>query len=289
MFRADDNDTAARRALLMQARERLRDKGRRGLKRVPPKPRRPEGIIRDYRAALRKLAAEIEASVKAEVYPALEGLLEEAGTRNDAWGDRLGDLFLATRSRVQRSVESVQVQMQSLADKVDEQATDQVKRQLRAVLGVAPNFFDQEKIGGLLNAWKEHNRAFITKFTNDQLAEAQDIVSRAVRSGRATKDIRKELLNKFKVSAHRAARIARTEVSQLSAQIARGRQKDLGIAQYTWRTSRDSRVREEHTERNGKKYSWDNPPDGGHPGEPINCRCEAQADTESLLKELEAA
>ena len=46
--------------------------------------------------------------------------------------------------------------------------------------------------------------------------------------------------------------------------------------EYIWRTEGDSKVRSSHAERNGKTFSWDNPPEGGHPGEAENCRCTAE-------------
>ncbi len=45
---------------------------------------------------------------------------------------------------------------------------------------------------------------------------------------------------------------------------------------YIWRTRGDGKVRSEHAERDGKEFSWDDPPDGGHPGEAPNCRCRAE-------------
>lgn len=293
MLKVDDKETSARRSLLLKARERMREQGRRGLKRRPVRPRRPEQQIREYRAALRRVFRAIEEQVRQRVFTQLEDLLAEAGTRDDAeraddWGARLADLFAATRSGISPSVEQAEQKMTSLGDETKERATDDVKRQVRSVLGVAPDFFDQDQIGGLLNEWKRNNAAFITRFSEESIREAQDIVSRSVRSGRSAKEVRKELRQRFKISETRAARIARTEISQLNTQVARNRQTELGIDGYIWRTSRDERVREEHRDRDGKWYSWANPPDGGHPGEPINCRCEPQADTDSLLDELEA-
>ena len=45
---------------------------------------------------------------------------------------------------------------------------------------------------------------------------------------------------------------------------------------YIWRTAGDSKVRSSHADRNGKTYSWYDPPEGGHPGEAYNCRCRAE-------------
>lgn len=45
---------------------------------------------------------------------------------------------------------------------------------------------------------------------------------------------------------------------------------------YIWRTVGDDRVRSSHEERGGEIFAWDEPPEGGHPGEDYNCRCTAE-------------
>lgn len=45
---------------------------------------------------------------------------------------------------------------------------------------------------------------------------------------------------------------------------------------YIWRTRRDGKVRSSHAEREGQVFSWDDPPEGGHPGEDYGCRCTAE-------------
>ena len=39
---------------------------------------------------------------------------------------------------------------------------------------------------------------------------------------------------------------------------------------YIWRCQSDDKVRETHCELDGKVFSWDNPPEVGHPGEDYN-------------------
>ena len=69
--------------------------------------------------------------------------------------------------------------------------------------------------------------------------------------------------------------------------------KDGG--QYIWRTQDDGKVRPSHAGRNGKTFSWDDPPDGGHPGEAPNCRCSAEetdkkdVNCQELQKEINLA
>lgn len=49
---------------------------------------------------------------------------------------------------------------------------------------------------------------------------------------------------------------------------------DMGY--YIWRTAGDNKVRSEHVAREGLVFSWNDPPEGGHPGENHNCRCYAR-------------
>ena len=54
------------------------------------------------------------------------------------------------------------------------------------------------------------------------------------------------------------------------------RQEDLGIEQYVWRSQDDAKVRDNHAAYDDRVFRWDNPPEGGHPGEAHNCRCYAE-------------
>jgi hypothetical protein len=45
---------------------------------------------------------------------------------------------------------------------------------------------------------------------------------------------------------------------------------------YIWRTRRDGKVRSTHAAREGQVFSWNDPPQGGNPGEDYGCRCTAE-------------
>ena len=286
---------AARRELIERASQRHQEQGRRGLRRQPPRPRRPEQQIREYRAALRDVVGALEREVRDRVFPEIDSIIREAGTRDDGvrtddWGDRLADLFAASRAAIGPKIEEAERRMESLGDKVEERSTDEQIRAIRATLGVRPTFYDDDKVRGILNAWKQENRAFITRMSDETVQEMMDEASRAVRSGRTNKEIRDKLRKRFGISDRRAQTIARTEISQLNAQITRERQRELGVEKYRWRTSADERVRDAHEAINGQIFSWDEGPaltDGQHPGESVNCRCVAISMVDDLLEELE--
>ena len=284
---------AARRELIERARQRQQEKGRRGLRRRPPRPRRPEQQIRQYRGALRDIVRALEREVRDRVFPEIDSILQEAGTRDDGvrtddWGDRLSDLFLASRAAIGPQIEDAEIQMESLGEEVSSRATEEQIKAIRATMGVRPSFYDDDKISGILSAWKRENGAFITRMPDEAVQEMMDEASRAVRSGRSNREVKDGLRKRFGMTDRRAQTIARTEISQLNAQITRERQRELGIDRFEWLISDYDRVRDEHEGRNGNEYEWDNPPDGELPGMPVNCRCSAIASVESLLNELES-
>lgn len=50
-----------------------------------------------------------------------------------------------------------------------------------------------------------------------------------------------------------------------------------GVEQvYIWRTQDDDKVRISHAKNNGKKFSYDDPPETGNPGDEYGCRCWAE-------------
>jgi len=59
-------------------------------------------------------------------------------------------------------------------------------------------------------------------------------------------------------------------------EILKANQARSGAKKYIWRTKKDAKVRSSHFDREGKVYSWDKPPPGGHPGEAFGCRCWAE-------------
>lgn len=93
--------------------------------------------------------------------------------------------------------------------------------------------------------------------------------------GRRWEDLRDELLERADVSESRAELIARDQTLKLNGAINQARQEGAGIDRYVWSTSGDERVREEHDALDGETFSWDSPPEPGHPGQDFQCRCVA--------------
>ena len=80
----------------------------------------------------------------------------------------------------------------------------------------------------------------------------------------------------FKSSGYNLRRITRDQTNKTIGKLTELRQRELGVQEYQWLTSQDERVRTSHVANSGRMFSWaDPPPETGHPGEDIQCRCVA--------------
>ena len=86
-------------------------------------------------------------------------------------------------------------------------------------------------------------------------------------------EIAKQIQELPRRGKNRAALIARDQTNKLNGQLTMLRQKSIGIEEYIWRTAGDTRVRVAHRSYADNTFKWKNPPEGGHPGQDINCRC----------------
>ena len=119
--------------------------------------------------------------------------------------------------------------------------------------------------------------ALIKSINAQYLAQVEQIVITGVRGGLNTKTIAGSVQTRFGVSASRSTLIARDQSTKFYGNLNGLRQEEAGVEQYIWRTSEDERVRSDHASKDGKVFSWDKPPpDTGHPGHSIQCRCVAE-------------
>ena len=101
-----------------------------------------------------------------------------------------------------------------------------------------------------------------------------EAVRKGTRWEEVAKEIQRDLPDKLR---NRAKLIARDQIGKLNGQLTKLRQRNIGVTHYIWRGMLDERERQLHVDREGEKFAWDNPPEDGHPGEAILCRCYAEA------------
>lgn len=112
--------------------------------------------------------------------------------------------------------------------------------------------------------------------TRDRIA---NIVWAGWRARTPKRDIAKQLNEAIGLGRDRSRRIAIDQTTKLSGSLDRSRMLEAGINDWIWRSSHKVHFRPEHQARDGKEYSWSDPPTDS-PGELPFCGCRAQ----SLLK-----
>jgi len=127
--------------------------------------------------------------------------------------------------------------------------------------------------------WVAANTSLIKNMPQQYLTQVDAVVRAGVAQGVGVKGLAKELAKIEGIDKRRAELIASDQIGKANASLSQYRQKDLGIEEYEWSSSNDSRVRPTHAEAEGKIFRWDTPPasTGGHPGYPVRCRCTALA------------
>ncbi len=139
-------------------------------------------------------------------------------------------------------------------------------------------------LGELQKNWVSQNTSLIKSVPTQYMAKVEQIVRTGVMAGTTSREIAKQVKEASGVSDRRAKIIARDQCGKANGELTQYRQTDLGVKEYKWVTAHDERVRgnpagmfpravPSHYARDGKTFYWDKPPDGGHPGMAILCRC----------------
>lgn len=131
----------------------------------------------------------------------------------------------------------------------------------------------------LRDNWVASNVSLIKDMPQKYLTQVEQIVRSGVSQGLGVRGIATQLESIEGVDRRRAKLIASDQIGKANAALTQHRQQDLGIDEYVWRSSNDSRVRPTHAEANGQTFKWAKPPSftGGHPGQAVRCRCTAAA------------
>jgi SPP1 gp7 family putative phage head morphogenesis protein len=122
------------------------------------------------------------------------------------------------------------------------------------------------------------NVDLIQSLPDEYYKKISNAVFQGVAEGNKSTSLARDIQEITGVSRNRAKTIARDQTQKTNNLITEQRQVDLGIEEYIWITGGDGRVRDSHRRNNGKTFRWDSPPpQTGHPGHDVNCRCTARA------------
>lgn len=147
---------------------------------------------------------------------------------------------------------------------------------IRARFGVGVDVYRSEPwLAARQTNWIAQNAALIKSIPEQHMARVESIIRSGVMVGESPKSLAAKIQEAGGVTKRRAQLIATDQIGKANAELTQYRQMDLGIKDYTWITSHDERVRSSHRVRDGVQFSWSKPPEDGHPGMPIRCRCHA--------------
>lgn len=145
-----------------------------------------------------------------------------------------------------------------------------------------------EGLSNNIEAAVQRNVALIRGLTGDVAKRLEAQLLAALTQGLNNAEIAKIITREFGIGRRRAGLIARDQAASFNGSLNRIRQTAMGVTEYVWSSSLDERVRgnpsgrypnarPSHWDREGKTFKWSAPPEDGHPGQPINCRCTARA------------
>ena len=275
-----------------------------------PRLRFPDHAQQVYEELLRRYTEQLHRATMAQLMPVLEqafqvlhpeaaraeilqaGQAGQPSGRTDDDDDEVRRVSNALRQvkvewmQTHSAPEQLELPLREISREVSDQGRQGVTGQIKTLVVLDP-LWKEPYLKRELGVFRGENVRLITSISERYFSEVEGLVSAGLRRGTRPEQLGKEIAQRFEVSQSRGRLIARDQVGKLHGQLNELRQVELGLTHYFWRTAKDERVRSEHEEREGERFAWDEPPEDGHPGEPISCRCFAEPDVEDLLDRLE--
>ena len=238
----------------------------------------PLALEREY-AKLLVAYVDKEVEIVEEFLPEMADAVYRNSVRSDAVGDWLGNLV----DRVQRKIKqklNVLPAIRRIFQKVNQHVSRQMTETFESVFGTRPRQLNNTReLEMTKTIWTSQNLTLISSIDQQVLDKLRFMLSQRIIHAAAkpelVEQLTKEIGDLAGVTRNRAALIGADQVGKLNSQLTQYRQTNAGIEEYIWTTKKDKRVRPRHALREGRRYKWSEPPDDGHPGWPIRCRCTA--------------
>ncbi len=219
-----------------------------------------------------------------ETYNAWENEMKRYYNRMlDSPDEDLEETIERLKAKHMISAEAAREMAEDIIDRVRKFSIHQVDDQIRAVAGVSPNL-RHPRASERLNLIIKENVRLITSLNDKYYGEVERVIEKGVLEGRSINKIREGLKKASNSTITNSKIIARDQVGSALAEVTRQRQTQIGIEHYIWSSVGDEKVRDNHEEWDGQRFSWkEGSPNGTHPGQEINCRCIAQPDRKEIL------
>lgn len=250
--------------------------------RRPPRPKSLKPLERRYFKQLLAMLELIYGTTRTEFEKSLDSILINAKVLRpsldsitaDEWPQEIAFVIRGIKEVFNRAYtdETFKGMAEDQANAINDQNLNDFRKTFKTVLGIDYYAFEPW-VRFEVEAFTNVNVSYITSLSTDAFAKIEQIVVQGVTKGKLTRDIQKEIQEAFGVSERRAALIAVDQTNKFNAALNETRQKSVGIEGYFWRGVLDARERPEHRAREGEAFLWTAPPEDGHPGQPIRCRC----------------
>lgn len=232
----------------------------------------PLGLERSILAQLRRIEHEVARGIREVIIPKYQQKLTTDADEAS---------FDALRLLVGAMVRAASEQVSQLLKLEGRRHTKAWMSAARRAFGIdLSSVVKEEDLEDYLEQAALRNAALIRGMADDLLKRVAQETTTALIAGESAAQLQAKLKRQLEISDARARLIARDQTAKLTADLNRKRHEDAGIDSYIWRTSQDERVRTRHRDLEGRKYRYGEPTgaeEGLPPGQPIQCRCTAQA------------
>lgn len=251
-----------------------------------PKIEAPLGLEQQYLKVLRAMLRQIAAAVREDVLPVVEREMAQRKATQAVTQDALTlDVDSSTFERIKQLGRALGLIASDAVSRIlnleGQRHTAKFMETAKRTLGIDLSaVVRDDDLTEYLETAATRNAGLIQGLVDATIQRIQTTVTNTVLSGGTATELKKTLVSDFKFSDNRAKLIARDQISKTNADLNRLRHTQAGITDYVWRTSHDERVRPRHRACDGNTYEYGKPTDaeqGLPPGQPIQCRCVAQA------------
>lgn len=239
------------------------------------KIRFPVAIAREVEKTFRKVQRD-------NVLPVIARVLNQY-EKDQKRFDAKSDVKILTAPIILNKTEELRIEraVKKSLDRYNKNNAGQVNAQLSGVAGLKFDL-NSKSVQKLVRKSINENVDLVKSVNVRARAQIRAIMNEAYVKQTATETVKTLLIRRLQVSENHAALIARDQGNKFFGALTTARHTDAGVTRYVWVTSNDERVREEHEERNGEIFSYDDPPEDGNPGQPIQCRCTASPVLEDI-------
>jgi SPP1 gp7 family putative phage head morphogenesis protein len=256
-----------------------------------PRQQQPDAIRLEYYQAIKRISVQpAQASYRGVFSDIIRLLVQERRQQGKMDAPRLAEAKGLIEKAAQHTARRIQPRelleaAQEIGRRTSTFNRQQIDRQLRSAVGVSLGAVEKST-RDLLPGFVKENVSLIKTVADRYHDRVATAVEEAFSTGMHPETLAERFQEIDDIAESDARRIARDQIGKLNGQFNEMRQQAMGVTGYIWRTARDNRVRDEHADRDGKRYEWSDPPEDGHPGEAIQCRCFSEPDFSAILESL---